>query len=139
VVRGLNHAVQVQTSCGYGVPMLATTAGDDDAVKPCFEDRPTMVNWGSGKEQRGELSEYHRANNAYSLDGIPGLRAARRANGETLQFIGNAKAWCRRVMGTPDAVLTGMVIGVAVGILSMQPMMSRLVSKAIAFVCKIVS
>jgi hypothetical protein len=98
-----------------------------------------MVNWGSGKEQRGELSEYHRANNAYSLDGIPGLRAARRANGETLQFIGNAKAWCRRVMGHPDAVLTGMVLGVAVGILAKQPMVSRLVSKGVAFACKIFS
>lgn len=121
---------KVQTSCGYGVPVLAVAS---DAAEACFEGRKTLSNWATTKIAKGELQEYHRANNTHSLDGIPGMKSARRTSGETLQVIGNLKAWLRRITKCPDALLTGMALGVAaVGILSKRSLIAGLVSRAVA-------
>lgn len=53
----------VQTSCGYGVPLL------DYA-----DDRPLMAQWAAKKGPDG-LEDYHRDKNLASIDGFPtGLR-----------------------------------------------------------------
>jgi hypothetical protein len=50
---------QVQTSCGYGVPLF-------DYV----EDRQTLTKWAAAKGDEG-LAEYWRTKNAVSVDGFP--------------------------------------------------------------------
>jgi hypothetical protein len=61
----------VQTSCGYGVPLLEYS-----------EDRPLMASWAQNKGPDG-IAEYWQAKNLVSLDGLPtGLRVERAgANG----------------------------------------------------------
>jgi hypothetical protein len=54
----------VQTSCGYGVPLMDFTG-----------DRPLMHQWAEKKGPDG-LAAYHREKNTVSIDGFPtGLRA----------------------------------------------------------------
>lgn len=54
----------VQTSCGYGVPLMEYAA-----------ERPLMRQWAEKKGPDG-LAAYHRDKNAVSIDGLPtGLRA----------------------------------------------------------------
>jgi hypothetical protein len=54
----------VQTSCGYGVPLMDFTG-----------ERPLMHQWAEKKGPDG-LAAYHRDKNAVSIDGFPtGLRA----------------------------------------------------------------
>ncbi len=54
-------AERVADSCGYGVPLMTFAA-----------HRPLMEKWAAGKGDQG-IREYWRANNATSLDGLPGL------------------------------------------------------------------
>ncbi|HYK84085.1 MAG TPA: pyridoxamine 5'-phosphate oxidase family protein [Ktedonobacteraceae bacterium] len=49
----------VQTSCGYGVPLMELQ-----------KDRETMARWATSKGEEG-LEEYRGANNRKSLDGLP--------------------------------------------------------------------
>jgi hypothetical protein len=54
----------VQTSCGYGVPLMAYA-----------DERPLMRQWAEKKGPEG-LAAYHREKNTTSIDGFPtGLRA----------------------------------------------------------------
>ncbi|OAX79215.1 hypothetical protein ACJ72_06464 [Emergomyces africanus] len=70
---------KVQTSCGYGVPRLAlTTDATTNTAKPYLQDRETMGHWASTKIAKNELHAYQAVMNVYSLDGLPGLRAAMR-------------------------------------------------------------
>jgi len=49
---------KVQTSCGYGVPRLASVAPKDPEKAPeaAFEDRETMGHWASNEIEK---NEYH--------------------------------------------------------------------------------
>lgn len=49
----------VQTSCGYGVPLL-------DYV----DERPNLLRWAASRGDEG-MDEYRREKNAVSLDGLP--------------------------------------------------------------------
>jgi hypothetical protein len=49
----------VQTSCGYGVPLI-DYAGE----------RPTLIRWAQAKDEDG-LTEYRQHKNAVSIDGLP--------------------------------------------------------------------
>ena len=49
----------VQTSCGYGVPLMELQ-----------KDRETLVRWATSKGEEG-LVDYRGANNGKSLDGLP--------------------------------------------------------------------
>lgn len=49
----------VQTSCGYGVPLMELQ-----------KDRETLVRWAASKGEEG-LVDYRGANNRTSLDGLP--------------------------------------------------------------------
>ena len=56
-------AERVSDSCGYGVPLMEFTA-----------HRSQMAEWAARKGEDG-LREYREANNARSLDGLPGLQS----------------------------------------------------------------
>ncbi|GME23142.1 pyridoxamine phosphate oxidase [Neofusicoccum parvum] len=111
---------KVQTSCGYGVPVLSPNrAGSPDpestaAVTSHWEDRDTMPNWAAKMMAKdGALQGYQRLNNSYSLDGCLGMRSARKAGGERVLALGDARARLRRTVGGQwDAVLLGFVLAV---------------------------
>lgn len=113
---------KVQTSCGYGVPVLSPKPGtpeavDEDpesnAVTKYWEDRDTMPNWASKMLAKdGAIQGYQRNNNVRSLDGCPGLRSARKSGGEVL-VLGNLRAKARRMfVGEWGAVLLGVVLAI---------------------------
>jgi Pyridoxamine 5'-phosphate oxidase len=50
---------QVQTSCGFGVPLLDYQG-----------DRQTLLDWAKGKGEEG-IRQYQQQKNQYSIDGLP--------------------------------------------------------------------
>ncbi len=50
---------RVQTSCGFGVPLMEL-----------LDDRDQLIRWAESKGERG-LAEYRREKNARSIDGLP--------------------------------------------------------------------
>ncbi|KAI9758059.1 MAG: hypothetical protein M1835_000625, partial [Candelina submexicana] len=111
---------KVQTSCGYGVPLLSTsTMASDEAAsvdtQAYLEDRKTMGHWASTRIEKNELQTYHRNMNAYSLDGLPGLLVARRdrGQGKRQRAIEDLSAWTRRMWGMREAVGVGVIIGIS--------------------------
>jgi hypothetical protein len=80
--------LKVQTSCGFGVPLLAMRPDSKDPSKqePYFHDRDTLGHWAGKQISAGTIHEYQAKNNNSSLDGLPGLRAARRDKGERLWY-----------------------------------------------------
>ena len=77
---------KVQTSCGYAVPYLALKPDTEDQSKqiPYLEDRETLGHWGGKQIAAGVMNEYRSKMNSRSLDGLPGLRVARKDAGEKL-------------------------------------------------------
>jgi hypothetical protein len=76
-----------------------------------FEVRPTLGSWAAGQVQNNKMFEYQRDKNAYSIDGLPGLRSARRATGQNL-LLTETKAWLRRIGAEWQAVVTGFTLAV---------------------------
>ncbi|KAI5804116.1 pyridoxamine phosphate oxidase family protein [Peziza echinospora] len=99
---------KVQTSCGYGVPIVS--------AEGVFEERETLRKWAGSKVAKGEMGAYQVVWNSTSLDGLMGLRSARREKGERWLWAGDVRAWARRVVGMPDAVGVGLVGGLALGV-----------------------
>jgi hypothetical protein len=79
------------------VPLLALKQDpkDPSELKPYLQDRETMGHWAGKKIEKGDLGLYQQEWNFDSLDGLPGLRAARRSRGERL-WIGDLGTWSRR-------------------------------------------
>ncbi|KAI5805078.1 pyridoxamine phosphate oxidase family protein [Geopyxis carbonaria] len=106
---------KVQTSCGFGVPIASVTHDSEDGVaKPCFENRPTIASWATTKVEKGQMGEYQAEWNHDSLDGLPGMKSARRGNGENL-LLGDAKAWVRKAFAFPEPLMVGVVLGAFMG------------------------
>jgi hypothetical protein len=113
----LLHVFKVQTSCGYGVPKLnggdktmpLQLLPDSDALeKASWIDRDTMPDWASKKGS--QIADYRVKNNARSLDGLPGLRSARRDRREWMGMV-EVQSWARRVfIAQAGSVLLGMII-----------------------------
>lgn len=125
---------KVQTSCGFGVPVFphSKEANEEDTIdtgnvqgmpatndgaqkhglpwKP-WDDRPTMPSWASKMAAKnGALEKYRENNNWRSLDGCPGLKAARKDRRQWL-VIEQAKARTQRVVvGQWDAFLLGALL-----------------------------
>ncbi|KKY19010.1 putative pyridoxamine phosphate oxidase [Diplodia seriata] len=97
---------KVQTSCGYGVPILfpktassnlpptqkqadADADLESDAAVKYWEDRDTMSNWAAKMLAKdGAIQIYQRQNNSYSLDGCPAfIMITTQAGGSTLLTI----------------------------------------------------
>jgi hypothetical protein len=55
----LIQIAQVQTSCGFGVPLLVYQG-----------DRPTLIDWAKAKGEEG-VQAYQRQKNQQSIDGLP--------------------------------------------------------------------
>lgn len=72
-----------------------------------------MDDWADYMIEHNKLREYQAQWNHSSLDGLPGLKVARRDRGEVL-WVGDLKAWSRRVVGQREAVLVGVVVGMVV-------------------------
>ncbi|KAI5842894.1 hypothetical protein DFP73DRAFT_456624, partial [Morchella snyderi] len=106
---------KVQTSCGFGVPIACAAASPDGEVKAVFTERDTLANWGRKMVSQGKMDDYEVKWNSDSLDGLPGLRSARRRGGERWLWAGDAKARVKRVFGEWDALLVGVAVGAAVG------------------------
>ena len=103
---------KVQTSCGYGVPLLSlTTDPTTHEPKPSFQDRNT-INHFNEKKTDAETHDYQKNNNFNSLDGLPGLRAARKSRGEML-WVGDAQNWLRRHRQTTDLLTVSLMSVVA--------------------------
>ncbi|PHH84888.1 hypothetical protein CDD83_1220 [Cordyceps sp. RAO-2017] len=109
---------KVQTSCGYGVPVFrshddhASHLGQDPTPCSCYEDRPTLEKALANFDRRGKLAGYLRDMNSRSLDGLLGLREARRARGENMAAA-EAAAWLGRQLRHPAALALGVVVGLA--------------------------
>ena len=125
---------QVQTSCGYGVPRVkkAIYAPEDDAPSQAlesvlqqgqdpekltelsvFETRPTLDQWAGSKVEASKLFEYQKANNVTSLDGLPGLKTARRDAGQWLALV-ELQAFFGRLSREKGALIFGFLMGVFV-------------------------
>ncbi|KAI1372241.1 pyridoxamine phosphate oxidase [Hypoxylon crocopeplum] len=118
---------KVQTSCGYGVPkvrkMLSDAAADatyddDDVEKQNkdigiagFEDRPTLQFFNNKREREGSVQIYQAEVNTHSLDGLPGLRSARRQIGERM-VLGDAKARLRLLLAQREGIALGFLLAV---------------------------
>ncbi|KAL5619409.1 hypothetical protein FOVSG1_001631 [Fusarium oxysporum f. sp. vasinfectum] len=126
----LADVFEAQTSCGFGVPRVkrGIYAPDETSEKnlsleqvlregvdgkvnelAVFEERPTMDMWVAKRVENNTLLEYHKETNVLSMDGLPGLRAARRSVGETLWFT-DAKAHARKVFSQSEAIAVGFVL-----------------------------
>jgi hypothetical protein len=110
---------KVQTSCGYGVPRLSSAAPNDPEKVPeaAFEDRETIGHWASNKVEKNELLSYQTEWNSNSLDGLTGLKSARREGGEVL-WLGDIKASVRRVLLQREALMAGMFIGILMALVA---------------------
>ncbi|KAL1953656.1 hypothetical protein VTO42DRAFT_2405 [Malbranchea cinnamomea] len=105
-----------QTSCGYGVPRLAiTTDPTTQEPKPYLQDRQTLAQWAHTKDATDGLETYRQANNAESLDGLPGLRTALRRQGRGALAV-EARIWLsrhRRQLELVGAALLGATVTAA--------------------------
>ena len=116
----------MQSSCGFGVPILTTAPSEEEAgwgeVRPVLLDRDTMGHWSHRKVETNTLLDYQAEMNSRSLDGCPGMRSAMRDRGEQVWFM-VLKARMRRLGTEREAILVGIFIGVAL-LLALQ-MVSR--------------
>ncbi|KAF4123683.1 pyridoxamine phosphate oxidase [Geosmithia morbida] len=121
---------EVQTSCGYGVPRVRKELysashhhdghqSDEDAEHQdldgpselsVFEDRPTLDQWAGAKVESAKMLDYHNKNNVYSVDGLPGLRTARRDVGQRL-WVYDVRAWLANVAAERNGLVTGFSLG----------------------------
>ncbi|KAK1639983.1 pyridoxamine phosphate oxidase [Colletotrichum phormii] len=110
---------EVQTSCGYGVPMvrkeLYAPATDEPAKSKdelsVFEERPTLDFYWKKRVDNNTVNKYQVETNRTSIDGLPGLKAARRDAGETL-WVADAKAQVLRAARETRGVVLGGLIAV---------------------------
>lgn len=110
----------MQTSCGYGVPFLSELAeleAHADGPRSRLEDRKTLGHWASQQVEKDVMQEYQAKNNRRSLDGLAGLRAARRTRNEML-WLEDAKIWAKRMIRQWDALLLGALLTVLVILLT---------------------
>lgn len=85
----------MQTSCGYGVPLLSLTTDEETQTpKPCFQDRETLGHFAQNKVDKNQLRAYQEEWNRESLDGLQGLKSAQRDHGQIV-WLGSAKNWIR--------------------------------------------
>lgn len=139
---------EVQTSCGYGVPMVRkelyapATASEDGTLEKAtqqqrdiidttgketttttmttkrdelsvFEERPTLDYYWKKRVDNNTVNTYQVETNRTSIDGLPGLKAARRDAGETL-WIADARAEVLRAARETRGVVLGVLIAVLV-------------------------
>jgi hypothetical protein len=129
------NVFKCQTSCGYGVPLLARVPPKADVLDDAdeekrtvganeemdgwvagFRDRETMGHFARKKEGLNTMHKYQAEWNSDSLDGLTALRAAMRDRGQSV-WVEEAKAWSRRMWGQRDAVGVGFTFAVMLWLL----------------------
>ncbi|OCK97630.1 uncharacterized protein K441DRAFT_655502 [Cenococcum geophilum 1.58] len=110
----LLRVFKLQTSCGFGVPLFGESRDTTEEEKTLeslqgSQDRWTLHKWASSMEKKKALLGYQRNSNYRSLDGLTGLRSARRARGQWM-LLEEGRAWASRVMKQWEAILLGMLI-----------------------------
>ncbi|KAL2114747.1 hypothetical protein VUR80DRAFT_57 [Thermomyces stellatus] len=95
---------RVTTSCGFAVPMVPNGAAG-------FTERDTLDRYCAKLEKKGEMAAYQAEHNARSLDGLPGLKTARRDAGEVLLW-GEVKCRVRRVFEEKVSVCVGFLLAI---------------------------
>ena len=118
VANPCSCCLQVQSSCGFGVPRLpdSKSASDDVAEFPIFGpqekvgDRNTIIQAMDYLAGKNKTRDYQAEWNAKSLDGLPGMRVARKDNGEVLWW-GDLKERLRKASGHKDGLGIGFVLG----------------------------
>ena len=93
---------KVQTSCGYGVPVMEEGG---------FVDRKTLGEWGRKTVEKGKMEAYRVQWNSRSLDGLLGLRTARR-EGREWWGVPEVGAFVKRVLGEREGLVVGVIVGV---------------------------
>ena len=104
--------VLVQTSCGFAVPVIQERINLDDlklGPKAYMKDRGTLGHFAKKTVDQGLMEWYQQQANMRSLDGLGGLRAARRGKGENV-LLQDALIWLRRIFRQWDAMLVGALI-----------------------------
>jgi len=104
----LRKVLPVQTSCGWGVPLMSDSK--EEPPTGLLTDRSTMNSFASKMEAKGKLREYQAGFNQRSLDGLPGLRVARRDKDEWL-WLSDLEASVRRIKAQMGVLILGLVIG----------------------------
>ena len=99
---------------GNGVPAEAKVS--EDGQTP-YEDRMTLGDWAGKMLKNEKLFEYKKANNSKSLDGLPGLKTMRRAQGHT-DWMDLVETKAKIVVAQKDTLLVGILIGVLLMITS---------------------
>jgi len=112
---------KVQTSCGYGVPIISNSSNSSSATtSDPWIDRKTLGHWAGQKVEKNELLDYQRDMNAYSHDGLPGLRSARRDLFHASRLRMRIDEILLRgkmiVRGQWEGITLGLIIGIMVGI-----------------------
>lgn len=105
-------AVLVQTSCGFAVPVIQERINLDDlklGPKAYMKDRGTLGHFAKKTVDQGLMEWYQQQANMRSLDGLGGLRAARRGKGENVH-LQDALIWLRRIFRQWDAMLVGALV-----------------------------
>lgn len=116
---------KVQTSCGYGVPLLDRDSHSQHSEEEtsvdccCYKERPTLEKALNKMVRKGEIDAYIRDNSKRSLDGLLGLREARKMSGEWL-LAGNITTWIHRQLAQVPAIALGIFIGLSLHILGPQ-------------------
>lgn len=99
---------------------LPTEGGE---VIQAMNDRDTMAEWAGGKMKKGELESYQAEWNSSSLDGLPGLRAAREKRGESLLWVRDTIVWLKRIRW--DTYLLGVAVGATFGVIGTRAIIGR--------------
>jgi hypothetical protein len=102
----------VQTSCGFAVPVIQERINLDDlklGPKAYMKDRGTLGHFAKKTVEQGLMKWYQQQANLRSLDGLGGLKAARRGKGENMR-LQDARIWSRRILKQWDAMLVGALI-----------------------------
>lgn len=76
-----------------------------------FEERPHLDYWAGSMVAKNAAHKYQAKNNARSMDGLPGMKTARRDNNEIL-WLGDAAAYLRRMGAEKVSVAIGFTLGV---------------------------
>jgi hypothetical protein len=102
----------VRTSCGFAVPVIQERINLDDlklGPKAYMKDRGTLGHFAKKTVDQGLMEWYQQQANLRSLDGLGGLKAARRGKGENMR-LQDARIWIRRILRQWDAMLVGALI-----------------------------
>ncbi|KAJ6782191.1 hypothetical protein PWT90_03696 [Aphanocladium album] len=83
----------------------------DKLTEVCvFEERPHLDYWAGTMVSKNSAHKYQAQHNARSMDGLPGMKTARRDNNEIL-WVGDAAAYLRRMAAEKVSVTIGFLLG----------------------------